>query len=453
MKFDVAVIGAGPGGYNAAALAAKNGLKTVLFEEKNLGGVCLNEGCIPTKALLYSANMLDSMRESKKYGITIDGDILPDYKKIVARKQKIVRKLVAGVKQKMSGAGVEVVEARAVLAGKADGMVKIMANEAEYFAKHVILATGSETFIPPIKGLDQVNFWTSREALDAKELPQRILIVGGGVIGMEFVSVFNSMGCEVTVVEMMPKILGPMDSEISSLLQAEYEKRGVKFYLNTKVIAASHEGLTIELSDGTQQLVEGDQIMVSAGRRSVVDGLGLDSLGIVPNRGIPVNEYLLTSHPQVYAIGDVNGKSLLAHTAIREGEVAVKHILKGESGDTMSYDAIPGVVYTHPEIAGVGKTEDELKKDGVEYEVVNLPASFAGRFVVENEAGNGLFKMLVDAKSGKILGGHMIGNPASELIVIIGMAITEGLTVEQFKTHVFPHPTVGEIVHEALFEI
>lgn len=452
MKFDVAVIGAGPGGYNAAALAANNGLKTVLFEEKNLGGVCLNEGCIPTKALLYSANMLDSMRETKKYGITIEGEVVPDYKRIVARKQKIVRKLVAGVKQKMSAAGVEVVEARAVLAGESEGLVKILANETEYFAKHVILATGSETFIPPIQGLDQVNYWTSREALDAKELPARILIVGGGVIGMEFVSVFNSMGCEVSVVEMMPKILGPMDSEISSLLQAEYEKRGVKFYLNTKVVAASNEGLTIELPDGTKQLLEGDQIMVSAGRRSEVNGLGLETLGIVPNRGIPVNEYLLTSHPQVYAIGDVNGTSLLAHTAIREGEVAVKHILKGE-GDPMSYAAIPGVVYTHPEIAGVGKTEDELKKDGVDYQVVNLPASYAGRFVVENEAGNGLFKMLVDAKSGKILGGHMIGNPASELIIIIGMAITEGLTVEQFKSHVFPHPTVGEIVHEALFEI
>lgn len=452
MKYDVAIIGAGPGGYNAAALAAKNGLKTILFEENKLGGVCLNEGCIPTKALLYSANMLDSMRESKKYGITVEGELVPDYKKIVSRKQKIVRKLVAGVKQKMQGAGVEVVEAHAQLAGEQDGYIKVSANDTEYLAKNVILATGSATFVPPIKGLDEIDYWTSREALDAKELPKRILIVGGGVIGMEFVSVFNSIGCEVSVIEMMPKILGPMDSEISSMLQEEYEKRGVKFYLDTKVIGAFKDGLTIELSDGTQEKLEGDQIMISAGRRSVVDGLGLETLNIEPNRGVPTNEYLQTSHPQVYAIGDVNGKSLLAHTAIREGEVAIKHILKG-TGDPMSYAAIPGVVYTHPEIAGVGKTEDELKKEGVEYKSLSLAASYAGRFVVENESGNGLFKMLVDAKDGKILGAHMIGNPSSELIVIIGIAITEGLTVEQFRTHVFPHPTVGEIVHEALFEM
>lgn len=453
MKYDVAIIGAGPGGYHAAALASKGGLRTILFEKNKLGGVCLNEGCIPTKALLHSANMLDEMRESKKYGITIEGELLPDFKKIMARKQKIVRKLVAGVKQKMEGAGVEVVEAQAELAGEENGLIKIAAsNGATYYAEKVILATGSESFVPPISGLDGVNYWTSREALDAKELPQHILIVGGGVIGMEFVSVFNSLGCEVSVIEMMPKILGPMDSEISSLLQAEYEKRGVKFYLNTKVIAASNEGLTIELPDGTEEQLKGDQIMISAGRKSVVGGLGLDSLGIVAERGIPTNEYLQTSHSRVYAIGDVNGKSLLAHTAIREGEVAVHHILKGE-GDPMSYEAIPGVVYTHPEIAGVGKTEDELKRDGVAYKSLNLAASYAGRFVVESEGGNGLFKMLVDEKSGKILGGHMIGNPASELIIIIGMAITEGLTVEQFKTHIFPHPTVGEIVHEALFEM
>ena len=452
MKYDIAVIGGGPGGYHAAAIAAKRGAKVVLFEQSNLGGVCLNEGCIPTKALLYSANMLDSMREAKKYGITVEGEIIPDYKKIVARKQKIVRKLVAGVGQKMKNTGVEVITATARLDGEADGAIRITTGEEQYLATKVILATGSASFVPPVPGLKELPYWTSREGLATKELPASLLIIGGGVIGMEFVGIFNSMGVEVTVVEMLPKILGPMDSEISSLLQAEYEKRGVKFYLNTKVVAASPEGVTVALPDGTEELLKAEQIMVSAGRRSVVDGLGLETLGIVPDRGIPTNEYLQTSHPQVYAIGDVNGKSLLAHTAIREGEVAVKHILEG-SGDPMRYDAIPGVVYTHPEIAGVGKTEDELKASGVAYESLDLAMSYAGRFVVENEGGNGLFKMLVDKESGKILGGHMIGNPASELIIIIGMAITEGLTVEQFKRHIFPHPTVGEIVHEALFEI
>nr|WP_311521229.1 dihydrolipoyl dehydrogenase [uncultured Porphyromonas sp.] len=450
-KYDLAVLGGGPGGYNAAAIAAKAGLKTVLFEKNKVGGVCLNEGCIPTKALLYSANMLDSIKEAKKYGINIEGEITADYKKVVSRKSKIVRKLVAGVAQKLKSAGVETVEATATLVGENGDGVLIRANDESYVADKVILATGSEAFVPPISGLSEVEYWTSREALDTKELPESILIVGGGVIGMEFVSVFNSFGVPVTVVEMMPKILGPMDGEISSHLQAEYEKRGVKFYLNTKVVAASAKGLTVELPDGTQQELEGERILVSAGRRAVLKDLGLDALNVKVERNIIVDEYLRTSNPRIYAIGDVNGHSMLAHTAIREGEVAVKHILSGE-GDPMRYDVIPGVVYTHPEIAGVGATEEELQKKGVEYKVLGLPASFAGRFVVENEGGNGLFKLLVDAHDGRILGGHMIGNPSSEFIVTIGMAMTENLTVEGLKRHVFPHPTVSEIVHEVLFE-
>lgn len=450
-KYDVAVIGGGPGGYNTAAIAAKAGLKTLLFEKNKLGGVCLNEGCIPTKALLHSANMLDSIKDAKNYGITIEGELAPDYKKVVARKSKIVRKLVAGVAQKMRNAGVEVVEAVAKLTGETAEGVTIEAGGETYLADKVILATGSEAFVPPIKGIDEVEYWTSREALETKELPEHILIVGGGVIGMEFVSVFNSFGAKVTVVEMMPKILGPMDGEISSQLQAEYEKRGVKFYLNTKVVAASAKGLTVELPDGTQEELEGDRILVSAGRRPVLKDLGLEALDIKVERNIVVDEYLCTSNPRVYAIGDVNGRSLLAHTAIREGEVAMNHIL-GKGDDKMRYDVIPGVVYTHPEIAGVGATEEELQKNGVEYKVLGLPASFAGRFVVENEGGNGLFKLLVDAKDERILGGHMIGNPASEIIITVGMAMTENLTVEGLKRHVFPHPTVSEIVHEVLFE-
>ncbi|MBR8702494.1 Dihydrolipoyl dehydrogenase [Porphyromonas levii] len=450
-KFDVAVIGGGPGGYNAAAIASKSGLKTVLFEKNKVGGCCLNEGCIPTKALLHSANMLDAFKEAKKYGINVEGEVTGDYKKVAARKGKIVRKLVAGVGQKLSNAGVTTIQGLATLAGETPEGIKIEANGETYIADKLILATGSEAFVPPIQGLKDVEFWTSREALDAKELPASILIVGGGVIGMEFVSVYNSFGVEVTVVEMLPKILGPMDGAISSQLQEEYEKRGVKFYLNTKVVAASATGLTIELSDGTKQELEGERILVSAGRRPVLNGFGLETLGLKMERNIVVDEYLQTSNSRVYAIGDANGKSMLAHTAYREGEVAIKHILHGE-GDPMRYDVIPGVVYTHPEIAGVGATEEELQKTRIDYEVLGLAASYAGRFVVENEGGNGYFKLLVDKQSQRILGGHMIGNPASEIIVTVGMAMTENLTVEDFKSHVFPHPTVAEIVHEALFE-
>lgn len=449
--FDLAVIGGGPGGYNTAAAAAKAGLHTILFEKEKVGGVCLNEGCIPTKALLYSANMYDGLKDAKKYGINIEGSITADYKKVAARKNKIVRKLVAGVSAKLSDAGVQVIEATATIVGECEQGITIEANGETFVADKVILSSGSEAFVPPIQGIKEVEYWTSREALDAKELPESILIVGGGVIGMEFVSVFNSFGVQVTVVEMLPKILGPMDAAISKQLQEEYEKRGVKFYLNTKVVAANPKGLTIELSDGTQENLEAERIMVSAGRRPILKGLGLESINIKIERNIIVDNYLRTSNPRVYAIGDVNGHSMLAHTAIREGEVALKHILKGE-GDPMRYDVIPGVVYTHPEIAGVGATEEDLIKNGVQYKVMGLPASYAGRFVVENETGNGYFKLLVDPNTHRILGGHMIGNPASEIIVTVGMAMTENLTVEEFKRHIFPHPTVGEIVHEALFE-
>ncbi len=449
--FDLAVIGGGPGGYNTAAAAAKAGLHTILFEKEKVGGVCLNEGCIPTKALLYSANMYDGLKDAKKYGINIEGSITADYKKVAARKNKIVRKLVAGVSAKLSDAGVQVIEATATIVGECEQGITIEANGETFVADKVILSSGSEAFVPPIQGIKEVEYWTSREALDAKELPESILIVGGGVIGMEFVSVFNSFGVQVTVVEMLPKILGPMDAAISKQLQEEYEKRGVKFYLNTKVVAANPKGLTIELSDGTQENLEAERIMVSAGRRPILKGLGLESINIKIERNIIVDNYLRTSNPRVYAIGDVNGHSMLAHTAIREGEVALKHILKGE-GDPMRYDVIPGVVYTHPEIAGVGATEEDLMKNGVQYKVMGLPASYAGRFVVENETGNGYFKLLVDPNTHRILGGHMIGNPASEIIVTVGMAMTENLTVEEFKRHIFPHPTVGEIVHEALFE-
>lgn len=450
-KYDIAVIGGGPGGYNAAAIASKADLKTVLFEKNKVGGCCLNEGCIPTKALLHSANMLDSFKEAKKYGINVEGEVSGDYKKVAARKSKIVRKLVAGVAQKLQNAGVETIVGVATLAGETPEGIKIEANGNTYIADKVILATGSEAFVPPIQGINDVEYWTSREALDTKELPKSILIVGGGVIGMEFVSVYNSFGVDVTVVEMLPKILGSMDAAISSQLQEEYEKRGVKFLLNTKVVKASSTGLTVELEDGTQQELEGERIMVSAGRRPVLKGFGLETLSLQMDRNIVVDEYLRTSNPRVYAIGDANGRSMLAHTAYREGEVAIKHILNGE-GDPMRYDVIPGVVYTHPEIAGVGATEEDLRKAGVDYEVLGLAASYAGRFVVENETGNGYFKLLVDKKEHRILGGHMIGNPASEIIVTVGMAMTENLTVEDFKSHVFPHPTVSELVHEALFE-
>lgn len=447
MKYDVAIIGGGPAGYTAAELAAKNGLSTVLFEKNALGGVCLNEGCIPTKTLLYSAKTYDNIKHVSKYAVSAESPSF-DLPKIIARKNKVVKKLTAGIKMKMKENGVEVVSGVAEIQRRDDdGTITILCAENEYQAANLLICTGSETVIPPIPGLSETEYWTSREALQAKELPSSLVIIGGGVIGMEFASFFNSMGVEVHVVEMIDKILGPMDRELSEMLQAEYAKRGVKFYLNYKVTAVNGTEVSIE-KDGETTVLTGEKILLSTGRRPVTKGFGLENLSLEPFRnGVKVNEYMQTSLPNVYACGDITAFSLLAHTAVSEAEVAIDHIL-GKSRK-MSYKAIPGVVYTNPEISGVGKTEEELQAEGVPYTVKKVPMAFSGRFVAENEMGNGVCKLIL-SKDGTLIGAHMLGNPSSELIVIAGIAIEKGMKAEEIRSFVFPHPTVGEIIKEGL---
>ncbi|GHV25040.1 dihydrolipoyl dehydrogenase [Bacteroidia bacterium] len=442
MMYDVAIIGGGPAGYTAAELAGKNGLKTILFEKNALGGVCLNEGCIPTKTLLYSAKTYHNAQDAAKYGVSCE-NVTYDLSKIIARKNKVVRKLVAGIKAKMTEAGVEVVQGVATLCqARNDNSVQIQCNDQTYTAKKLILCAGSETVVPPIPGIKETNFWTSREALDNKEVPESLVIIGGGVIGIEFATFFNTLGTKVVVVEMLDEILGGMDKELSALLRAELTKKGITFHLQTKVTAVSNTNVEIE-KDGEKQIIETSQILLSVGRRPVV-------------RDVKVNEFMQTSTPNIYACGDVTGFSLLAHTAVREAEVAVHHILctlspscGGGRGEAMSYKAIPGVVYTNPEIAGVGKTEEVLQKENIPYIVKKLPMAYSGRFVAENEQGNGVCK-IIESEDGTLLGVHILGNPASELIVIAGMAIEKGMTAEDLKAIVFPHPTVGEIIKEAV---
>ena len=448
MEYDIAIIGGGPAGYNAAEKAAINGLKTVLFEKNAIGGVCLNEGCIPTKTLLYSAKLLDNMKGASKYGILEGEQAGFDLGKIISRKDKVVKKLTGGVKMKLTSSGVEIVEGVATLLGEKSDKIRISCNEVEYVVKYVLVCTGSDTIIPPIKGLADVAYWTSKEALEIKELPKSLVIIGGGVIGIEFASFFNSMGVKVTVIEMMPEILGAMDKETSAMLRKEYAKKGIDFHLNTKVTEVSPEGVTIE-KDSKTSIINADRILLSVGRKANTDKVGLSNLSVeILRNGVRVNEYMQTSHPRVYACGDITGYSMLAHTAIRESDVAVNHILGID--DPMSYKAIPGVVYTNPEIAGIGKTEEELKAAGTYYQVLKLPMAYSGRFVAENELGNGLCKLIIDEEA-KIIGCHMLGNPASELITIAGMAIEQELTVNDFRKVVFPHPTVSEIIHESLF--
>lgn len=449
MKYDIAIIGGGPAGYNAAEKAARAGLKTILFEKNAIGGVCLNEGCIPTKTLLYSAKVLDTIRSSAKYGIVNDAVPTFDLGKIISRKTKTVRKLTAGIRAKLTGAGVETVIGQASIVKEENEQIVLSCGNVEYTAAKVLLCTGSQSVIPPIKGLSDVFYWTSKEALDSKELPASLAIIGGGVIGVEFASFFNSLGVKVSVIEMLPEILGNMDKEISAMLRTEYTKKGVDFYMQAKVVEVTDAGVIIE-KDGEVLTIEAEKVLVSTGRKPVLEGIGLEKLNIELFRnGVKVSEYMQTSHPGVYACGDIIGFSLLAHTAIRESDVAINHILGKE--DVMAYNAIPGVVYTNPEVAGVGETEESLNDKGVKYETLKLPMAFSGRFVAENELGNGLCKVLLNEDK-KIIGCHMIGNPSSELIVIAGMAIEKAYTVEEFGRIVFPHPTVGEILHEIVAE-
>lgn len=448
MRYDIAIVGGGPAGYTAAETAGKVGLSVVLFEKQNLGGVCLNEGCIPTKTLLYSAKTYDSAKHAAKYGVAAAG-ISFDLAKIVSRKTKVVRKLVMGVKAKLTENNVAIVQGEAYIIDKNT----IRCGEETYMCNNLIICTGSETAIPPIKGVDAVPYWTHREALNNKELPASLIIVGGGVIGMEFASFFHSLGVEVTVVEMLDEILCGMDKELSGMLREEYTKRGVRFLLNTKVTALSEENERIivayENAEGQSSIIS-EKLLLSAGRRPVTTGFGLENLNLLknPNQSICVDLTMSTSVAGVYVCGDLTGFSLLAHTAVREAEVAVHHILGKQ--DAMTYRAIPGVVYTNPEIAGVGETEEMLQQLGVEYDVIKLPMAYSGRFVAENEGVNGLCKILLAKNHRTILGAHVLGNPASEIITLAGMAIELKMTAEEWKRIVFPHPTVGEIFREAL---
>jgi len=447
MIYDIAIIGGGPAGYNAAEKAAVNGLNTILFEKNLIGGVCLNVGCIPTKTLLYSAKMLDQAKNASKYGILVEGTPTFDLEKIINRKNKTVRKLTAGIRMKLTTNGVTIIQGEATILGDEKGLLQIACENETYETNYILLCTGSDTIIPPIKGLTEIDYWTSKEALDSKVLPKSLVIIGGGVIGMEFASFFNSLGVKVSVVEMMSEILGVMDKETSAMLRKEYTKKGVDFYLDTKVIEVTSTQVMVE-KEGTTSSLEAEKILLSVGRKASFNNLGLETIPVeLLKNGVKVNEFMQTTHPHVYACGDITGYSMLAHTAVRAGEVAINHILGNE--DPINYSTIPGVVYTNPELASVGKTEEELLANGTYYQVLKLPMAYSGRFVAENEAGNGLCKLLID-KEEHIIGAHILGNPASELIVVAGIAIEKGFTTEEFKKIVFPHPTVGEIFHECL---
>ena len=448
--YDLAILGGGPAGYVAAENAGAKGLKTILFEKRELGGVCLNEGCIPTKTLLYGAKMYDHASGSKKYGVTAE-NVAFEYKKMADRKTKVVRKLVAGIKMKMEHTGVEVVKGEASIVRGDATSITIACGGESYEAARLLICTGCEAFVPPIPGVEgNEAVLTNREILALTQAPESLIIIGGGVIGMEFASLYNSLGIPVTVIEMLPEILGGLDKEVSEMLRGIYAKKGVKFNLCCKVTAIDGNSVRFTDAEGNEQSIEGDKILMSVGRRATLTGFGLENIPVEAERGIKVNEYMQTSMPNVYAAGDVTGFSLLAHTASREGEVAVNHILGIE--DKMEYNAIPGIVYTNPEVSSVGLTEEQAQAQGIEYRLSKMPLTFSGRFVAENEGQMGLCKILADTNN-RILGVHMLGNSSSEFICAACMAITNGLTVNDLRRTVFPHPTVSEILKEGLFEL
>ena len=454
-KFDLVVIGGGPGGYLAAERAAAGGLKTAVIEKRALGGVCLNEGCIPTKTLLNCAKMYRHATEGEGFGVTVEGAKF-DHAKVIARKNKVVRALVGGVGATMKAGGVTVINSTGKILGRGgEGFLVADAERNTYLASRVCIATGSEAAVPPIpgvkEGLESGFVKTNREILDMTTLPKKLAVIGGGVIGLEMACYFASVGVEVTVIEMMNKIAGATDSDICRVLMHEYSKRGMQFKLSCRVKQITANSVIYE-DGGKEVACECDCVLLSAGRRATTAGIGLEPLGVQIERGAVVTDrHMCTNVAGIYAVGDCNGKLMLAHTAYREAEVAVNHMLGIK--DEMRYEYIPSVIYTDPEVASVGESRESAEAKGMKVKEVKVPMAYAGRYVAETEGGNGFCKMVYDTERDRIVGVHIVGSYASEMIFGAAHMCETELPLSQLKKLVFPHPTVSEIIRECLFKL
>jgi dihydrolipoamide dehydrogenase len=448
---DLTVIGTGPGGYVAAVRAAQLGMKVAVVEREELGGICLNRGCIPTKAMLRSADLLTTMRHSADYGILAE-NVTFDFGKVIARRDKVVKQLTSGVGGLLKSYGVEVIRGSGQLAE--GNKVKVTGQtDATVNTRNVILATGSVPAKLPIPGADGPNVIDSDGALALTEVPKSILIIGGGAIGSEWACVFSAFGSQVTLVEMLPTLLPLEDEDMGKTLARSLQRQGVTVHTEAKLeeIAQGDDGLSVgvlTLKDGKQERVSAEKVLVGVGRKPNTTGLGLDTLGVKTDRRgfVEVDEHLRASVGSVYAIGDLTGKQLLAHLASHQGVCAAEAI--AGTGHPMDYKAVPACTYTHPEVASVGLSEKKAREAGYDVRVGRFPFQANGRALTYGEA-EGLVKVVADAKYGELLGMHIIGPTASELIPEATLGIRLEATLEDITGTIHAHPTLAEAVGEA----
>ena len=439
MKSDIIIIGAGPGGYHTAAYAARQGLSVTIIEKEHVGGTCLNCGCIPTKALCHDAEAVEAATR------ILGARPQVDFARIATRKREVVEKLRQDVETLMAQPGITLVRGNAVLTG--GGTVSV--DGEEYQADNIIIATGSRPKMPPVEGCGLSGVMTSTGLLDAGSLPQQLCIVGAGVIGLEFASVFNSFGSDVTVVEFMKECLPPYDQDISRRVRKAMEKRGVKFVMQAAVSSIGQCGGKLQVAYESKRkpgLTEADAVLIATGRAANTEGLGLEAVGVATERGcIVVDDNMQTSVKGVYAVGDVNGRCMLAHAALMQGMRCVNHILGRADG--IRLDFMPSAVFSNPEAAAVGLTEAQCREAGMDYAVRKIPFRANGRAVAD-EADGGLLK-LITGDGGKLLGCHVCGPHAADIVQEASALMAMGCTSSQLYGITHIHPTIAELLRDA----
>lgn len=444
MEFEVIVIGSGPGGYTSAIRASQLGAKVAVIEKGELGGVCLNSGCIPAKTLIASADFYSKLNKAKEFGVNANG-IKIDYPAVIERKEKIIKKLRTGIAGLFKSYNIELIKGNAVFANP--NQINVSGQVVSF--KKCIIATGSQTIMLPNIKVDGNTVLTSTELLSLKQIPSSLLVIGGGVIGIEFASLFNQLGSKVTVVELLPRILATEDEEISQVITKILKSKGVEILTGSKLVSISGNNAHIEKPDGKAQ-ISAEKILLCVGRKPVYDGLGLEKAGILIENGrIKVNEKMETNVSGIYAIGDAVSKYLLAYVASAEGIVAAENAYGVESA--IDYGIIPTCIFTHPEISKVGLTELEAKEKGYKIKIGRFPFMASGRAMILDET-EGMVKTVADEKTNAVLGVHIIGPSATEIIHTPAMAIKMEVTTEEFIRIIFSHPSLSEAILESVHD-